>query len=410
MKANLSYKNKILPPAELTISGSKSESNRALVLQALFPKIRIENLSDGDDTRYIQKGLEVNQGVIDVRHAGTAMRFLTAYFATQEGKIITLTGSERMQKRPISVLVDALRELGAQIEYVGESGFPPLEIQGRAFNKNVVTVNASVSSQYISALMLVAPSLTNGLNIELNNELISAPYVKMTASLLNGIGLHCSFNDSTISIKKGLLDETKSIVVESDWTSASYYYSLVAISENMSIVLKSFERDSHQGDRELVDVYRKLGVETTFIDKDKAIKLSKIDQELPRSLELNLVHTPDLAQTIAVSCFALGVECKLHGLKSLRIKETDRLRALKSELEKLGGRVEITDDHLKLFTRENINNNVSIKTYDDHRMAMAFAPLGLIVSLQIEDCEVVSKSYPSYWEDMASAGLDIDFQ
>lgn len=405
MKADLkpgSFSN-----VNITLSGSKSESNRLLILQALFPNLSIENLSTSDDTQVLAKGLKATNKVVDVHHAGTAMRFLTAYFASKQGAEITLTGSPRMQERPIQILVDALKSLGAEIEYLKTPGFPPLKIKGRKLIGNTVKIKADVSSQYISALILIAPTLPNGLQILLEGNITSRPYLKMTLSLLQKLGIETEFNENTIyisSIKR--IDDT-TITVESDWSSASYFYSLVSLSKASKIQLSSFYKNSLQGDSALVSIYKILGVETHFVNS-KSILISKKDIALPATLSLDLVNTPDLAQTIAVSCFGLGMECRLTGLHTLKIKETDRLKALKTELEKLGGEVEIDPNSLHLLKSSRIISDQAIDTYQDHRMAMAFAPLSLKTNLSINDAEVVSKSYPDFWKDIEKTGIIVD--
>ena len=410
MKAILTYKNSKTIPLHLSIGGSKSESNRLLILQALFPNITIENISPSDDTKVLQQGIHQNNKTVDVHHAGTAMRFLTAYFAAQEGKLVTLTGSERMQQRPISVLVDALRDLGADINYLGNDGFPPIKIKGRKLEGESVTLDASVSSQFISALMLIAPSLENGLKIKLKDQPVSTPYIKMTLGLLEGIGVACDYSDSIIQIQHKSAVNDQTITVESDWSSASYFFSLASISDNLTLGLKNFQLGSLQGDSTLVGIYEKLGVQTSYNEEESEITISKSGERPTSNLKLNLVNTPDIAQTIAVSCLALGVQCELIGLQTLKIKETDRLCALKKELEKLGAKVDITENSLSLYPSEKINRNVTIATYNDHRMAMAFAPLAVKTTIAIANCEVVSKSFPSFWKDLERLGLNIDFQ
>ncbi|WP_029037217.1 3-phosphoshikimate 1-carboxyvinyltransferase [Salinimicrobium xinjiangense] len=390
----------------IAVTGSKSESNRLLILQAHYPEIKIKNLSNSDDTRVLQSALASSKEVIDIHHAGTAMRFLTAYFSGCEGREVVLTGSERMQERPISILVDALRKLGAEITYEKNQGFPPLRIKGRKLLKNEVKVQANISSQYISALMLLAPSLPEGLHIDLEGKVTSVPYIEMTLQLLKQCGISGKFGNNCISIQPVQSVEEKELVVESDWSSASYFYGMAALSESAEIVLTSYREDSLQGDRSIAEIYRKLGVKTTFLEGE--IKLEKIQTELPEKLELDLSNSPDLAQTIAVSCFGLGVELYITGLHTLRIKETDRLQALKNELEKLGGKVEITEDSLQLSASEEIRSNVSIETYNDHRMALAFAPLALKVPIIIKDAGVVSKSFPEFWENLEQLGFSVE--
>ncbi len=389
----------------INIGGSKSESNRMLILQAQFPNIAIHNLSDSDDTTALQNGLQISNGEVDVHHAGTAMRFLTAYFSAKPNTEIILTGSQRMHERPIGILVDALKNLGADIEYLQNEGFPPLRIKGKALNKSEVVIQANVSSQYISALMLVAPMLPNGLQITLEGKTTSIPYIEMTLALLKKLGISGSFDGKIIRVTHTPKIKDAAITIESDWSSASYFYSLVALSENMEVTLTSYSEESLQGDAALVQIYASLGVETIFNSSEKTITLTKKNSELPDSLMLDLANTPDLAQTIAVSCFGLGIGCNLTGLHTLKIKETDRLAALKNELEKLGATIEVDDNSLQLEKRGAINTNVHIETYQDHRMAMAFAPLSVKTNLIVKNAEVISKSYPRFWEDLKKLGI-----
>ena len=389
----------------ITITGSKSESNRLLILKALYPDLEISNLSNSDDTQVTQKALKNNESIVDIHHAGTAMRFLTAFFSVKPNSKVVLTGSSRMQDRPIELLVEALRSLGAEIEYVNKKGFPPLKITGKKIDVSQVALPADISSQYISALMLIAPSLKNGLEIDLIGETTSIPYIKMTQTLLDNLGFKTFFNNNKIKISPADKITLNQWTVESDWSSASYFYSVVAIANKSEITLESYYSESLQGDSDLVQIYKKIGVTTVF--NNGSITLSKTPNfALPEVLDLDLRNTPDLAQTIAVSCFGLGVDCNLTGLHTLKIKETDRLEALKVELEKLGAIISITNDSLELRFSGVINQNISIDTYNDHRMAMAFAPLGIKVPIVINNSEVVSKSYPGFWEDFKS----IDFQ
>ena len=390
---------------DLTITGSKSESNRLLIIQALYPQIEIHNLSKSDDSKITQEALKSKKNVIDISHAGTAMRFLTAYFAIQPHREIVLTGSNRMQERPIKLLVEALNSLGADITYKKEPGFPPLIIRGKEITINRVSLPANISSQYISALMLVAPALKNGLKIDLIGETTSFPYIKMTLSIMDQLGFETAFNGNQISIKSASSINTNHLKVESDWSSASYFYSIVALADRSEITLKNFFEESKQGDAALTNIYEKFGVKTTH--SNGKIILSKItDFNPPNFMTLNLKNTPDLAQTIAVTCLGLNIDCKLSGLHTLKIKETNRLTALKTEIEKLGGNVKITDRSLELLNTGKINENIIIDTYNDHRMAMAFAPLGLRVPININNPNVVSKSYPDFWYDLQKIGFN----
>ena len=390
---------------DLTITGSKSESNRLLIIQALYPQIEIHNLSKSDDSKVTLEGLKSKKNVIDINHAGTAMRFLTAYFAIQPHREIILTGSNRMRERPIKLLVEALNSLGADITYEKEPGFPPLIIRGKEISINRVSLPANISSQYISALMLVAPALKNGLKIDLIGETTSFPYIKMTQSIMNQLGFETAFDGNQISIKSASSLNINHWKIESDWSSASYFYSIVALADRSEISLKSFFEESKQGDAALTEIYEKFGVKTTH--SNGKIILSKItDFNPPNFITLNLKNTPDLAQTIAVTCLGLNIDCKLSGLHTLKIKETNRLTALKTEIEKLGGNVKITDRSLELLNTGKINENILIDTYNDHRMAMAFAPLGLRVPININNPKVVSKSYPDFWDDLQKIGFN----
>lgn len=407
-KMNLKlYKSSINRYSALTITGSKSESNRLLLLQAFFPIIGIQNISNADDAVLMQNALNSDSYTLDIHHAGTAMRFLTAYLSTQDGREVTLTGSSRMQERPIKVLVDALRQLGADIRYKTNDGFPPLLIKGKAITKHKVSIKATVSSQYISALLLIAPSLKNGLELTLEGEITSIPYIKMTLSLLNQLGVKTTFEHNIITVehaKSGISPIT--LTVESDWSSASYFYSIVALSEiGTEITLSSYKKKSLQGDSVLATIYKDFGVETVF--KNNSIIISKIANCRQNIINCNLIKAPDIAQTIAVTCLGLGVNCHLEGLHTLKIKETDRLLALKNEIEKFGTLVTISEDSLTLNNVEKLKDNITVETYKDHRMAMAFSPLGLKTNLTINQADVVSKSYPDFWKDLAQIGFII---
>ncbi len=370
------------------------------MLQALYPNIEISNISNSDDAQVMQQGLKISHGEVDIHHAGTAMRFLTAYFSSQEGKEVVLTGSQRMTERPIKVLVEALQSLGADISYVKNEGYPPIKIKGKTLEKHKVSLPADISSQYISALLLTAPSLKNGLELQLIGKITSVPYIKMTLALLSQAGIENSFEGNTIVVKPKTLVPKMKMVVESDWSSASYFYSIVALCElGTEITLSAYKKDSLQGDSVLAEIYTQFGVETLFDGHEICLKKIK---EIVRgsSVSLDLANAPDIAQTIAVTCFGLGMACHLEGLHTLKIKETDRLEALKMELSKLGASIAVTDKSLTLKASQEIRKDVSIDTYNDHRMAMAFAPLALKQDLFINDAEVVSKSYPDFWSDL----------
>lgn len=408
--------SKIIPPLGvrgLIISGSKSETNRLLLLQALYPEIEIENTSNSDDSDVMQKAIQQSKidnhqsTIIDVHHGGTAMRFLTAYFAQKENSEVIITGSSRMKERPIAILVDALRELGAEIYYEENEGFPPLKIIGKKLQKNKVSLPANISSQYISALLLIAPKLENGIELTLEGDITSLPYIEMTLGLLNEIGIKTSFVGNKITVNQTSKIVNLKSTIESDWSSASYWYSIIALSEiGTSITLSFFKKNSLQGDSTLVEIYKEFGVETIF-NIDNSITISKINIKNPKSLICNLQSTPDIAQTIAVTCLGLGINCGLSGLHTLKIKETDRLLALKNELEKFGADVSISEDSLLLTNSVNLKKPKDINTYQDHRMAMAFAPLATKIPIVINDAQVVSKSYPNFWNDLKLAGFTI---
>jgi 3-phosphoshikimate 1-carboxyvinyltransferase len=406
LKLHLSTPSQNLIKSEVKITGSKSESNRLLLLQALFPNIKISNLSNSDDAEVMQKGLQISKGVVDIHHAGTAMRFLTAYFASQENKEVTLTGSKRMTERPIKVLVEALRSLGAEINYIDNEGFPPIKIKGKKLVKHKVSLPADISSQYISALLLIAPSLENGLELELVGKITSVPYIKMTLGLLSQIGVANSFEGNTIKVSPKDAVESATQVVESDWSSASYFYSIVALCDiGTEISLTAYNKNSLQGDSVLKNIYKVFGVETNFLDHQVILK--KIANPENTNFNFELANAPDIAQTIAVTCFGLGVGCHMTGLHTLKIKETDRLEALKIELTKLGAPISVTDRTLTLEASKEIKKEIAIDTYNDHRMAMAFAPLALKTSLFVNDAEVVSKSYPDFWKDMENLKIKV---
>ncbi len=399
--------------SEIAITGSKSETNRLLLLQALFPNISLANTSNSDDSEVMQKALIVNSQLptsnsqlVDIHHAGTAMRFLTAYFAVNEGREVVLTGSQRMTERPIKVLVEALQQLGAIISYEKEEGYPPIRIKGQKITANKVSIPANVSSQYISALLLVAPKLENGIELTLVGEITSIPYIKMTLALLNDLNIQTSFEGNVIKVYPKQEVETKVMTVESDWSSASYFFSIVALSEiGTQITLSSYKQNSLQGDSALVQLYSEMGIESKF--ENNQLTLTKKADFIQKEVNFDLNNTPDIAQTIVVTCLGLGIGCHLTGLHTLKIKETDRLEALRIELTKLGANISVTNDSLTLIASKEINHNVKIATYNDHRMAMAFAPLALKVPIIIENAEVVSKSYPDFWEDLKGLGFKI---
>ena len=398
------------PDSSIKISGSKSESNRVLILNSIFKNIKISNLSDSDDTVVLKNALENLHKSIDIHHAGTAMRFLTAYLSTLDGGKFILTGSKRMKERPIGILVDALKNLGFNINYLKKKGYPPLEINGTKSEKSIIKLKSDISSQFISALILIGPTFKNGLTIELDGKIISKPYINLTLNVLKRMGIGYSFRKNIIKI-----DNVKEInpieyLIESDWSSSSYFYSIVAIDKKINIKLSNFFKESFQGDSFIEKIFIKLGVKTEFLNQNE-ILLSPIDDyERPSSLSFNLIDNPDLAQTVAVTCLALKIQVKITGLQTLKIKETDRILALHNELSKLGAKIIFDDASIEIIPPVNFNKNIEIFTYDDHRMALSFAPLGLITPLIINDPDVVTKSFPSYWNDLLQLNFNLKFK
>lgn len=406
-------KSRVIGNKTIEISGSKSISNRLLILHQLFENISIENLSNSQDTQLLQNALNSDAEVIDIHHAGTAMRFLTSYYAIQEGKTVVLTGSERMKNRPIKFLVDALRDLGAEITYLENEGYPPLKITGKKLGKNAVTIPAHISSQFITSLMLIAAKLQNGLEITLDGKITSRPYLEMTLKILRTVGITNHWEGNTIKIEPNIHTEKQSqripFVVESDWSSASYFYSLAAISRE-SINLKSFKPYSLQGDSVLKEIYWKyFGVNTISEGAESRISLLPEPYfNFPEKIILNMNDCPDVAQTLCVTATAMKIPFEITGLETLKVKETDRLMALKNELFKIGCIAEITEDCIYSVKFFEPNDYILIETYNDHRMAMSFAPFCLIKDLKIENADVVEKSYPAFWEDFSKLTEKID--
>ncbi len=392
----------------IQLPASKSISNRALIINALARGTTPPcNLSDCDDTLVMIKALAENNETIDIMAAGTAMRFLTAYLSTVQGTHI-LTGTERMQQRPIQILVNALRELGAQIEYAGKEGFPPLRIHGTELKGNELTLKGNVSSQYISALLMIGPVLKNGLRLHLTGEIISLPYINLTLQLMKEFGAKAAWTSGN-SIEVAPQPYTPvSFMVESDWSAASYWYQIAALSEQAEIELMGLFRNSYQGDSRGAEVFSRLGITTEFTHEGVLLKKSN---RLVEQLNEDFVDIPDLAQTFAVTCCLLGIPFRFTGLQSLKIKETDRIFALKAELRKLGYLLQDAQDSILIWDGERCQPEAQpvIQTYEDHRMAMAFAPAALrFPEMRIAEPQVVSKSYPAYWEHLQQAGFQID--
>jgi len=402
--------------ATIQLPSSKSISNRVLILQAISGNnIALENISTADDTLIMQSALFQKTGIIDVKNAGTCMRFLTAYFASINCEV-ELQCDERMKLRPIKILVDALRDLGADISYLQEEGFPPLKIKGKQLDGGNIKMNASVSSQFISALMLVAPIFKNGLEIELTEEISSRSYIEMTANLMTSLGFDCTFINNKITINnqtyKQSNNQNLTYQIEQDWSSAAFWYEIVALSEDAEILLKDLSLKSLQGDCIISEYMKVFGVET--IETDEGILLKKIKSSNHQIIKsFNLLNTLDLAPTIAVTAAAKNIETELSGLKNLKIKESDRLKSLETELKKCNFNIVAKDD--SLYIKQNSINyqpsTISLfQTYNDHRLAMSLAPLALLFDdVMIENPDVVEKSYPHFWEDLKLAGFELEF-
>lgn len=393
--------------ATAALPASKSISNRALIIHALSGGMQVpQNLSDCDDTEVMIAALRDRKPVIDIMAAGTAMRFLTAYLSTCDGEEHTLTGTERMRHRPISILVDALRQLGADITYAGQEGFPPLTIRGKRLGGGRLSIPGSVSSQYISALLMVGPVLTGGLELHLTGNIVSRPYIDMTLRLMRHYGADARWTAADTLHVGGGGYQDRAFTVENDWSAASYWYEMVALTGGRA-GLRGLFRDSCQGDSHGADLFGELGVKTTFADG--GITISGGGQRAAR-LDANLLEMPDLAQTFVVTCCLLGVPFSFSGLQSLRIKETDRIAALTAELGKLGYVLRAEGEGCLTWdgTRRTPEAQPVIATYEDHRMAMAFAPAALVMpEIRIADPQVVTKSYPTYWDEIKRAGFKI---
>ena len=396
------------PKAVIELPASKSISNRALIIHALGRGTTVPaNLSDCDDTRVMIQALTENHDVIDILAAGTAMRFLTAYLCVTPGTRV-ITGTARMQQRPIQILVNALRELGAQIEYAGNEGFPPLRITGGELNGQEVTLKGDVSSQYISALLMIGPVLKNGLTLHLAGEIISRPYINLTLLLMTDFGAKAEWiSENCIRVAPHPYSDT-AFRVESDWSAASYWYQIAALSSQSSIKLKGLFEKSYQGDSRGAAVFAKLGIATEFTDGDVILRQTS---EYPERLDEDFIDIPDLAQTFVVTCALLNIPFRFTGLQSLKIKETDRIAALITEMAKLGYVLRHENNSVLIWNGERCEPHATavINTYEDHRMAMAFAPASIVFpQIRIDEPHVVSKSYPNYWNDLRLAGFGIE--
>lgn len=394
---------------EIILTASKSESNRALIIQALCSqRFEIANLATAQDTVTLNGVLsEPNNQKIDVGAAGTTMRFLTAYFATRIGTVV-LTGSDRMKKRPIGILVNALRDLGADIEYLENEGFPPLKITGKALRGGEIEMDGNVSSQFISALLLISPQLQNGLVIKFKGNITSRPYINMTLKMMEEFRVYGQWHDNSISVSQQNYhiksDEGYKYQVEADWSAASYWYAIVALSDKADLTIKGLKHPSLQGDSILAEVFTFFGVKTEYISDGIRITKNRIKDE---HFGFDFSDCPDIAQTVAVVVSALSIPALFNGLHTLRIKETDRIQALKNELKKIGTEIDILNDNsVKISPQPIPQLPVTFSTYEDHRMAMAFSALALKLNeITIEHPEVVNKSYPNFWNDLKSLGF-----
>lgn len=401
----------------VSLPASKSISNRALIIYALSGgKVLPENLSDCDDTDVMVKALRDMPDVIDIKAAGTSMRFMTAYLSVLDGQCHTLTGTERMKHRPIELLVNALRYLGADITYLGETGYPPLLIKGRKLDGGLLEIPGNVSSQYISALLMIGPALKNGLTLRLKGDIISRPYIDLTLSVMHQFGSEAEWVDiDTIEVKPKPY-QARSYFIESDWSAASYWYEMMALSQNRddSVVLQGLTDGSRQGDSSVRYIFSLLAVKSAFgtteLGKPTTVTLKRRGRGVPR-LEYDFINSPDLAQTFVVCCAMMDIPFHFRGLSTLKIKETDRIAAMTKEMRKLGYVLSQGDGTELIWSGERCEPDLSagIDTYEDHRMALAFAPAALRMdSLIINNPQVVSKSYPKYWDDLRSAGFEIE--
>jgi len=407
MTVNLTKSNKKIV-GEITLNGSKSIANRALIIRALCPEdFPIKKLSNSKDTVLMDALLKSDSDVRDAGAAGTTFRFLTAYLSMQEGTQV-LTGTKRMKQRPIGVLVEALRKLGAHIEYLEEEGYPPLKIHSpdNLGTNNQLSISAGTSSQYISALLMIAPTLPKGLELTLDGKIVSRPYIEMTLNLMKYFGVEHSWKDQTITVLPQTY-QPKPFTVEADWSGASYYYAMAAFADELDLQLNGLFKESVQGDAILAEMMKQFKIKTTF--NKKGVRLTKYKtKKLVPLFEWDFIKCPDLAQTLAVVCGGLGIQGLFSGLETLRIKETDRIAALQTELAKV--QVYLSPLPKRFSPKSNkeyfmidgkaVVDNPTFPTYEDHRMAMAIAPLAMLGSIHVEEAMVVEKSYPLFWEDL----------
>ena len=396
--------NRILE-GELKVPASKSISNRLLIIQALCKKpFKIDNISDSEDTKVLIKALNSHSSVADIGHAGTSMRFLTAFFASQTGEKI-LTGSQRMKERPIGNLVEALKSLGADINYSEKQGYPPLHILGKQLEGGRVSIDSSVSSQFISALLLSAPTFKNGLVLELENKVISSSYIELTCRMMEYMGVHVEKEKNCLRVSPQEYF-ARDIVVEGDWSGVSYWYQIAAFADKAELFIHSLQPNSFQGDARCAEIFDMLGIKTSY--EPNGIRIKKMGI-LPKHFAYDFIESPDVVQTLAVTCVMLHIPFRFSGTQSLRIKETDRIAALQIELAKFGAKLLYSNDGVLEWNGELQkikNNRINIHTYDDHRMALAFAPIAMLgYEIVIENPQVVIKSYPEYWNDLKKMGF-----
>ena len=385
MNYKVSHPTKVIN-CEISLPSSKSISNRLLIIKALCKEnFKIENLSNSDDTQILAKALISKKKIIEINHAGTSFRFLTSFLALQQNKKFTLTGSDRIKERPIKELVEVLLDMGAKIEYIEREGYAPLKITGRELNGGYIEINAGISSQFITSILLISPTLDKGLELKITGELVSKPYILMTLKLMSEFGIKWSWKENIITIRKQNYI-AKNYTVESDWSCASFWFQIASLAEECNIILNGLQKDSIQGDEKVMDLFEGLGVSSVF-NNNKLILTKK--KESLRKINIDLIENPDLYQPIRCSLYAKNIDAKFSGLQTLKDKETDRISAVNNELEQL-------------------NSSKIIKTYNDHRMAMSFAPMCLVFEeLQINNSGVVNKSYPNFWNYLIKSGFII---
>lgn len=390
--------------ADLILPPSKSISNRALIIQALCQsKPKLLNLSQSSDTQSLVQALQTTSKTIDIGDAGTSMRFLTAYLSQQEGSYI-LTGSDRMKERPIGHLVEALNSIGADINYLEKDGFPPLAINGKALEGGKVDISTSVSSQFVSALLLIAPTLKKGLSLSLKGELLSKPYIKMTLDIMRYFGIQSSWINNTIQVEPQNY-VSKDLKVESDWSALAFILQAMSIAKSAQVSISGLSKDSWQGDSYVLNLFEKFGLQYKF--KDEKLYLKKLNKDLNGDYNVNLIDTPDLAQAYCCTLSALSKSAKIKGLNNLKLKESHRLKALHMELNKIGQHSRYSEDTIQLKSSVLHTPTESFDSHNDHRMAMCLAPFALLFDIKIKNIEVVNKSYPSYWEDLKKMGFTI---